>query len=178
MFSIFSGATYSPWKRKTDSCRIYFLSSSLIVIVGAQFSKLNNVSHFWHHARPSWHSANVVLNATFFIVHCFSYNILIWQLTCANLKMCLLRSMIRNAPFCKREKRCKYLQNIQKEWVRLDKLTSRNSPTSPVWSQPSWSIVSAVFSGSFKYPINTLGPLMQTSPFAVLGEVTLLRYVH
>ena len=32
---------------------------------------------------------------------------------------------------------------------------------SPVWSQPSLSKVSCVFSGSFRYPLNTLWPLMQ-----------------
>lgn len=40
--------------------------------------------------------------------------------------------------------------------------TGSHFPTSPVWSQPSSSKASAVLSGSFKYPLNTLLPLIQT----------------
>lgn len=41
-------------------------------------------------------------------------------------------------------------------------LTGSHFPMSPVCSHPSWSIASAVFSGSFRYPWNTFGPLTHT----------------
>lgn len=41
-------------------------------------------------------------------------------------------------------------------------LTGSHFPMSPVCSHPSWSRASAVFSGSFRYPWNTFGPLTHT----------------
>lgn len=40
--------------------------------------------------------------------------------------------------------------------------TGSHFPMSPVCSHPSSSSTSSVFSGSFRYPMNTFGPLMQT----------------
>lgn len=43
-----------------------------------------------------------------------------------------------------------------------ENLTGSHLPMSPVCSQPSLSRASAVFSGSFRYPMNTFLPLIQT----------------
>ena len=60
-----------------------------------------------------------------------------WKHTMDSLKRFFFRSIILRVPF------------------------GSHVPMSPVWSHPSLSSDSAVFSSSFKYPLNKLGPLAQ-----------------
>lgn len=67
------------------------------------------------------------------------------------------------------------INSIQRAVVSV-LLTGSHFPMSPVCSHPSSSSASAVFSGSFRYPLNTFGPLTHTYKEISFTIVVLVFY--
>ncbi len=140
-FSIFSGAMYSPWA----SLKMFFLRS--IIFRTPLYSQNSQVRRDnWglfcstkHNLPSSTNSASA------------------WQ----EFMVVLIQSDECGTNFLSSLHVCRVQMNFFSViWVLV--LTGSHFPMSPVWSQPSLSRASAVFSGSFKYPLNTFLPLMQT----------------